>query len=213
MKLGQIISSSIENDKTSMSLSRVKIGYSSYLNGTQEETGFKISGNNNTSTFEKGATYYIQFNNLQKKDGVKIILFNTDTGYEMPIRIIPSFSIGFYDFIFTPDRDGYNHILFVSLNSTPINSINVSLGQQYKIEKLTNIVENGNFKEIGIQGEPGLRFSINGGDFTLGKSGSFYLSDIEITQMGFHIREKIDNPPIGLPFNKDKEFFIVSFQQ
>jgi hypothetical protein len=131
----------------------------------------------------------------------------------MPIRIIPSFSIGFYDFIFTPDRDGYNHILFVSLNPTPTNSISVSLGQQYKIEKLTNIVENGNFKEIGIQGEPGLRFSINGGDFTLGKSGSFYLSDIEITQMGFHIREKINNPPISLPFNKDKEFFIVSFQQ
>ena len=150
--------------------------------------------------FEKGQTYYLQLNLLSTVSEIKVVLSNGT--FEMPVRVIPNFSTGVYDFIFTPDRD-YTYISFVSANVGDSPSI--------IFQQLNNIFSNyTNIKDIGLQGFPGLRFSINGESFTLGKSGFFYLSDINITQMGIYLRENIENTEDVV--NNNKDFFIISFQ-
>jgi hypothetical protein len=157
--------------------------------------------------FEKGQTYYLQLNlSSSNSDEVKVVLSN-EKKFEMPVRMIPNFTDGVYDFIFTPDRD-YTHISFASANvgDSPI-----------IFQQLDNIFSSyTNIKEIGIQGFPGLRFSINGEGFTLGKSGFFYLSDIDIIQMGVFLKKekntKEESPTTPLPPSPEDISFIVSFQ-
>ena len=185
IKLGQITSKSKNIENTDIEITKGNI---------ENQLSFD---------FKKGQTYYLQLN-LSPSDStneVKVVLSNGK--FEMPVRIIPNFSTGVYDFIFTPDRD-YTYISFVSANvgNSPI-----------IFQQLNNIFSSyTNIKEIGIQGFPGLRFSINGEGFTLGKSGFFYLSDIDIIQMGVFLREKNLPEDINIPSEDNKDFFIISFQ-
>jgi hypothetical protein len=184
IKLGQITSKSVRNTKKEKDIE------------IEENIKNKLFFN-----FEKGQTYYLQLNlSSSNSDEIKVVLSNGK--FEMPVRIIPNFSTGVYDFIFTPDRD-YTYISFTSANVDNSSSI--------IFQQLNNIFLNyTNIKDIGLQGFPGLRFSINGESFTLGKSGFFYLSDINITQMGVYLRENIENTEDVV--NKNKDFFIISFQ-
>lgn len=141
--------------------------------------------------FEKGITYYLSFQYTGKSQNKTKILLSKNQKEQMPIRVLPILEKSkTYDFIFTPDRD-YNSIIFDNVTLEASNLVLI---------KLNNILGNVKIiKDLGIQGEPGLRFSINGDDFTLGKSGFFYLSDLDITKVCFHKRTK-------------EEFFIMTYQ-
>lgn len=187
IKLGQITSKNIKNTN---------------INITKED----IDKNKLFFNFEKGQTYYLQLNLSSSNSEVKVVLSNGE--FEMPVRIIPNFSTGAYDFIFTPDRN-YTYISFASANIGSLSSI--------IFQQLSNIFSSyTSVKEIGIQGFPGLRFSINGEGFTLGKSGFFYLSDIDIIQMGIFLRKektiKEESPTTSLPPSPEDISFIVNFQ-
>ena len=216
MKIGQITSNSItENEDITNELEyyEKKINYKYFENPniSKDESAIGYS-------FKKNITYYLRTDiSASSTSRIKVLLCNLEDGKaskEMPVRIIPNYISGYYDFIFTPDRD-YNYLIFISEDATNCGAILKDIF----CEKLKNILENKEYKilkDIGIQGEPGLRFSLNGEDFTLGKSGYFYLADLEIRQLGFHIRENYSNNLSDLtsfPFgNNGKEFFIVSFQ-
>ena len=190
IKLGQITSKSKNIENTDIEITKGNI---------ENQLSFD---------FKKGQTYYLQLNlssSSNSNSEVKVVLSNGK--FEMPVRIIPNFSTGVYDFIFTPDRD-YTYISFTSANvgDSPI-----------IFQQLNNIFSSyTNIKEIGIQGFPGLRFSINGEGFTLGKSGFFYLSDIDIIQMGVFLKKEKNTEKESsttlLPPSPEDISFIVSFQ-
>lgn len=223
MKIGQITSNSITKNEDITNDLNFK-----YYDYSDKKVKYKYFENSDYEyesaiayPFEKNITYYLRTNiSASSTTRIKVLLcnLNSENGRvikEMPVRIIPNYISGYYDFIFTPDRD-YNYLIFISEDGT--NYCKATLTDIF-CEKLENILKDKKYhllKDIGIQGEPGLRFSINGESFTLGKSGYFYLSDLEIRQLGFHIRENYSNDLSSLtsfPFgNNGKEFFIVNFQ-
>lgn len=213
MQIGQITSNNITNEEiTIKDFEIIPVDYR-YFENIEPTTETAI-----VYPFEKNKTYYLRiYISFAQKGKIRVSLCNLESmkmAKEMPIRIIPYSIAGYYDFIFTPDRN-YNYLIFVSEEAIQCNA----RLENVFFEKIVNVLENKEYallKDIGIQGEPGLRFSINGESFTLGKSGSFYLSDLEIRQLGFHIRENYSNDLSNLtsfPFgNNGKEFFIVNFQ-
>lgn len=74
----------------------------------------------------------------------------------------------------------------------------------YLAKKFTGLTE---LKKIGIQGPPGLLFTINGEEIQIGRSGIYelYNNNITISYMGFVIKDSL--------FTQDgKDYFIMDFK-
>lgn len=107
--------------------------------------------------------------------------------------------------IFTPNADIYNNLI-IELDRTGIQNLGTSAivdiqeTEDYKVlQKIVPISFEGKgsiekIKEIGIQGNPGLLFAINGEPFRLGKTGTFILADEDFvyTFIGFCCSNKFD---------------------
>ena len=172
---------------------------------------FAIKSPNNQSFFIEKQTYYFS-GNLQNKSYI-VKLANPTLNTQ---QIIGKFT-GSATFTFTPNRPDYNYLVFALETNQPNNI-------SYQLYELGNVCGDGGtkvpkkVKKIGIQGMPGLRFSINGEDFIMGKSGIFMLGDMDITQISFFVRDfsnaKNQTNYINyFPYVTDgKEFFIMDYE-
>lgn len=241
MQLGQITKNNFifngeESINKTLAPTIARCKYPHGILGDIKESCIYYSIEKELKKFKKGETYYVKVNLKIKGDiqdnPIKVVLRDTEKNYEMLVRTIINIpdveNYYSFDFIFTPDRD-YDYLFFVytgrdKYSELGENSFSYVEIKSPEIKILYNIITalknlNGysykdlvNIKEIGIQGAPGLRFSINGEDFKLGKSGYFYLSDVEISQVGFHVRESLDSNHSPFPYGDQEEFFIMSFQ-
>jgi hypothetical protein len=132
-----------------------------------------------------------------------------------------------FELIFSPNAT-YNQIIFdlrresLDFYTTTITDLGESVsGRVMEVEilefkKLTNIVTNylakkfsglTELKKIGIQGPPGLLFTIDGEEMQIGRSGVYelYNSDIVISYVGFVIKDSL--------YTQDgKDYFIMDFK-
>jgi hypothetical protein len=132
-----------------------------------------------------------------------------------------------FELIFSPNAT-YNEIIFdlrresLDFYTTTIIDTGESVsGRIMEIEivefkRLTNVITSylaKNFsgltelKKIGIQGPPGLLFTINGEEIQIGRSGIYelYNNDIIITYIGFVIKDSL--------YTQDgKDYFIMDFK-
>ena len=165
--------------------------------------------------FTEGKTYYIKGGQVRptgEKCTIKLISSNGTQ------QIIGKFS-GQLDFTFTPNRPDYQFLVFAFEKDNA-----GSFAYAPTLYELGNVCGDGGtkvpkkVKKIGIQGMPGLRFSINGEDFIMGKSGIFMLGDMDITQISFFVRDfsnaKNQTNYINyFPYVTDgKEFFIMDYE-
>ena len=166
--------------------------------------------------FKEKQTYYIKGGQVASPSGEKCtVKLISEDGQQQ--QIIGKFS-GSLDFTFTPNRE-YKNLVFAfeadvagyfRVRPTLYSLGNVCGGDGTKVPSKV--------KKIGIQGMPGLRFSINGEDFIMGKSGIFMLGDMDITQISFYIRDfsnaKNQTNYINyFPYITDgKEFFIMDYE-
>jgi hypothetical protein len=214
MQIGQITSKNISENSVVEDLTETEINYK-YFSNTDNTTVEK--GLLKKSVFEKDKTYYLKLKltssatSFPQKVKVKLCnIIKDNVTEEMPIRLIPNFIDNrVYDFIFTPDKN-YSYFIIISTDGK---QCSISFKDIF-CEEISNVLNQTGYsliRDIGIQGSPGLRFAINGEGFTLGKSGNFYLSDLDITNIGFHLRGSIEKPFFPQEKNS-KEFFIMSFQ-
>lgn len=176
-------------------------------------------------------TYYLKFkvrhNTLYPQD-FAIKLTNNDslnpssmTIKELSVKIGEEDDYEVFEMIFTPN-ESYNNIIFelsrIS-NDFLISNSDGTNGRKMDIEVLdlyilNNIIDNylvsrfnlKKIKQIGIQGPPGLLFTIDGEEIRIGRSGIYELHDniISITYLGFVLKDS-DLMEDG------KDFFIMDF--
>jgi hypothetical protein len=172
-------------------------------------------------------SYYLRFKIKQRTDGVQdftIVLSSedTDTG-NVTEQTVKSFSVPngieetVFELIFTPNAV-YNRIelelqrettdykteaRLMDVEILAFQSINniISTYLQSKFDGLKNL------KKVGIQGPPGLLFTLNGEEMRIGRTGLYelYNENVTITYLGFVIKES-NLVPDG------KDFFILDFK-
>lgn len=120
------------------------------------------------------------------------------------------------ELVFTPNDDNYTMIVIekVRNGTNDTNGIIIS-SSSIKLNLLTNIITKLNarydsltyLKKMGLQGPPGLLFSMNGEEFYMGKSGIYEIQDINITNLSFVIKDDVTEVD-----GKQKNYFIMDFQ-
>lgn len=127
-----------------------------------------------------------------------------------------------YEIIFSPNNNNYNKIVFeIQRNQTDYQDptrVAKIYENGYKVQEVTDIIEEFLKKtyssllyldKIGLQGPPGMLFSINGEQMRIGSSGYYELEDIIINQIGFIPKRT------GKTYKDEKnalEYFILDFQ-
>lgn len=168
--------------------------------------------------FSKGVTYHIKmFLESNYAGSVTFMLAKDleDSAIYMPIKRmhlsepLNGSLQGVTEIIltFTPNED-YQYLVFCRNEALDDENITYSI-RNINIERLKNLIDTyfsnsyqnlSYLKNIGIQGEQGLRFSLNGEGFTMNSSGIFMLNDININQISFVVE------------NEDSSSFLVDFQ-
>lgn len=189
----------------------------------------------NDKDFEAGKTYCYKstgtkLNTLLNSNSFIARLVSTIEG-ETVQMIIGEFSSASSIFTFTPNRN-YKYLVFStkSVNDKIIKA--EEYGKLYLLENLCGTPQNSTalplpkqLKRIGIQGAPGLKFSINGEDFIMGKSGIFMLNNIIVTKLNFFLKEIEPSTykfyPDYIPYYsvdigddkiKNYEFFMIDYE-
>jgi hypothetical protein len=118
-----------------------------------------------------------------------------------------------FEIIFQPNNS-YNSMLFelqrsdLDFKSTNGRAMTITIN---KFVKLTNIVKDAigvdSLKKIGIQGPPGLLFTINGEEIQIGRSGIYelYNNNIAINYLGFVLKN-------SLVTQNGTDYFIVDYK-
>lgn len=168
--------------------------------------------------FSKGVTYHIKmFLESNYAGSVTFMLAKDleDSAIYMPIKRmhlsepLNGSPQGVTEIIltFTPNED-YQYLVFCRNEALDDENITYSI-RDINIERLKNLIDTyfsnsyqnlSYLKNIGIQGEQGLRFSLNGEGFTMNSSGIFMLNDININQISFVVE------------NENSSSFLVDFQ-
>lgn len=168
--------------------------------------------------FSKGVTYHIKmFLESNYAGSVTFMLAKDleDSAIYMPIKRmhllepVNGNTQGVTEIIltFTPNED-YQYLVFCRNEALDDEGITYSI-RDINIERLKNLIDTyfsnsyqnlSYLKNIGIQGEQGLRFSLNGEGFTMNSSGIFMLNDININQISFVVE------------NENSPSFLVDFQ-
>jgi hypothetical protein len=151
---------------------------------------------------------------------------------EIVQMIIGEFSSSSSIFSFTPNRN-YQYLILSTKKNTNDKTISpTDYGTLYLLKNLCGTPQDNTIlplpkqlKRIGIQGAPGLKFSINGEDFIMGKSGIFMLNNISITKLNFFLKEIKPSTykfyPDYIPYysvdigdgkTKNYEFFMIDYE-
>lgn len=165
-----------------------------------------------SSSLEKNKIYYIRFKtNNSNMVPFRLVLTNSEGTKKMVIKRITPVSYQEYEAIVMPNSEDYNTLVFERIRATAADST----GQYYSVGisevslyELANAMPPGVSKihQLGLQGPPGLLFSVNGEELRIGKSGIYELKDITVTKLGFVIK---NTSPI--PFADGKDYFILDY--
>lgn len=174
-------------------------------------------------SFKKGENYYFSFYTaFDKSDPGAFIVYLYD-GQNKVIQPIKYFDVGagaFCEMVFTPNDINYNKLVFKKVvkssqtskvyidatkegNSTFATYLNIELWQLKNIIPLLDISY---IKKLGVQGPPGLMFSMNGEEIHIGKSGIYEVSGLNINTLSFVIKNR---SPI--PYEDGKDYFIMDY--
>ena len=177
-------------------------------------------------------TYYLRFRVKQRTDSVQdftVKLKNEGIGDdEDNTQSLRTFSAKSgvdyttFELIFTPNK-AYSNII-LELKRTVLDFSTTTSGKSgrimtievldfYVIDNIINSYLKSHYsgldklKKIGIQGPPGLMFTIDGEEFKLGKSGIYelYNEKIQISYLGFIIKDSNQ-------ITDGKDFFILDFK-
>lgn len=112
-------------------------------------------------------------------------------------------------YTFQPSLDNYNAIAFYydKYTNKPIMIEDVSLYEVTNLLKAKEGEEPIDIKSFGIQGKPGLPFTVNGNNFVLGRTGTFYLEeeDFNITSIGVCVvDDNLANNPFIIDYTYGK---------
>lgn len=228
-KLGQLRRNQISSYSTN-------INYKTGLVINNNETTFNFYDPNilinDGGQLSSSYSYYLRFKVKQKTDSVQDFVIklnnsvrtldNDDFQSIKTLSVKSGIDYNIFEIIFNPSAT-YNQIVF------ELKRIEVDFstfegdrrGRVMEIEVLNFYMINNiitdylqsrysdlqNLKKIGIQGPPGLMFTINGEEIRLGKTGIYELSNekIVISYLGFIIKESSQIPD-------GKDFFILDFK-
>lgn len=175
-------------------------------------------------------SYYLRFEVSQQIDSVQnftIKLYNSELE-EDNSQDIKDFKVkignesSIFELIFTPNAS-YNEIVFelkrLALDFNLVNEDGTS-GRKMKVKILNFYIINNvinslsslyptltQLKKIGLQGPPGLLFTIDGEEIRIGNSGIYelYNENISISYLGFVIKDSSD-------VLDGQDFFILDFK-
>ncbi|AXF52529.1 MAG: carbohydrate binding domain protein [Caudoviricetes sp.] len=162
-----------------------------------------LSGSNVLSSMY---TYYLSFKvrqNATYAQDFTVKLKSDAENTEVPFQDIKKFNVkkgnsySTFEFVFTPNST-FNQVIFelqrlnidftgtsrvLNIEITNFSRVN-NIISDYLIPKYSGL---SNLKKIGIQGKPGLLFTINGEEIRVGRSGIYelYHKDITISYLGF----------------------------
>lgn len=165
-----------------------------------------------SGTLKKDVNYYFIFALTDNNKSFVVTLRGGEK--EQPIKFFNRTSpTGIYTMVFTPNDNIYTQIVFklteratgsavVALDKTSNNNILTRI----KLYELINIVPKlgdiDSIKKFGLQGPPGLMFSMNGEEIHIGKSGIYEVEDVNINNLSFVLKTNEDG---------EKDFFIMDY--
>ena len=187
-----------------------------------------VNGGGQVSSTYSNETKYLK---IVAKDSVQdfiVKLKNNAGSSENEFQTIKTLSVKSgvdyvtFELIFNPNKN-YNQIVFelkriasdFSISEQGKNGrvMDIEILDFYIINNIINdylksqYVDLQQLKKIGIQGPPGLMFTIDGEEIRLGKTGIYelYNDKIQISYLGFIIKESVQVPD-------GKDFFILDFK-
>lgn len=107
----------------------------------------------------------------------------------------------YYSMIFTPLKES-TQVVFTSDSEDEL-AVHITSFKEIVnvIDKLKDTYSLKNIVGLTLQGKPGMQFTLNGGEFSIGQSGKYILQrPIKINRLGFAIEED------------SNEFFIMDFK-
>lgn len=187
----------------------------------------QVEGGN---TLSASSSYYLRFKVKQFIDSVQdfTIKLKNNQLTEDNTQSIRNFKVkmgteeSIFELIFTPNSN-YNEIIFelsrlildfqiTNENGTGGRIIDIEILDFYLINNIVNVLSSlypnlTKLKKIGLQGSPGLLFTLDGEEIRIGRSGIYelYHEEISISYIGFVIKES-SGPLSG------KDFFILDFK-
>lgn len=190
---------------------------------TQEGLSFKETALVLKNSLKKGENYYFSFyTSADNSDPGAFIVYLSDSKNEatQPIKYFDVGAGTFCEMVFTPNDINYNKLVFKKVTKTSANDrvyinevregnstfaiyINIELWQLKNIIPLLDVSY---IKKLGVQGPPGLMFSMNGEEIHVGKSGIYEVSGLNINTLSFVIKNR---SPI--PYEDGKDYFIMDY--
>ena len=216
-KIGQLRKNQISKYETSIENFTYTRGSSSNFQGQPTQIGSSIVYDTVVgipgSYLIKDTNYYLifQFKSLSQYGHFKVKLIGDNIS-----MTVKEFKVNPYDtceVVFTPNDDKYTAIVF-ELVRTDSYQDGIVL-DNIQLKSLTNVITHlqsrydnlAYLKKMGLQGPPGLLFSMNGEEFYMGKSGIYEIQDINITNLSFVIKDDVAEVD-----GKQKNYFIMDFQ-
>lgn len=212
-KIGQLRRSSLNNYETTYAGTIEYINYYDNLysqdsNIIVRDSAFKLS-----MPLQKDTTYYLKFKLTSYNANFKVALCNSeDKTKKMYIKKIYATYGDVCELVFTPNDDIYDIIIIERVRRTAneLNSSSYNVDRNsIELKSLINVILNlpaPYLKQIGLQGPPGLLFSLNGEEMRIGKTGIYEVEGINIYQLSFVIR---NSSPI--PYEDNLDYFILDF--
>ena len=143
--------------------------------------------------FAKDTIYYIKAN-LKYNSAAEVVakLVSSDGSMSMTVKItsIEANTTKTFEAIVMPPYP-FKYLVFY------INGQIVNIDSDPKVHQLNNLLKTSYFqgmypglvslKHIGVQGSPGLKFSINGEEFAVNSTGIFELNDMNVANLAFMV--------------------------
>lgn len=225
-KIGQLRKNQINDYFTPIGSDAYKYEVGSKSEESSEESGRK-SYIGSTAVFDsfiginnkliKDNNYYLSFKiGSWSNYHFKIKLMGEDGKISMTVKEFKTRGTEICELVFTPNDDNYTMIVIEKVRNDTSDTNGVIIdSSSIKLHLLTNIITKLNarydslayLKKMGLQGPPGLLFSMNGEEFHMGKSGIYEIQDINITNLSFVIKDDVAEAD-----GKQKNYFIMDFQ-
>ena len=210
-------------DKIQVTKESSSVGVQTVVIQTQEGIPLTDTALVLKNSLKKGENYYFSFyTSADKSDPGAFIVYLYD-GKNEAAQPIKRFDVGagtFCEMVFTPNDINYNKLVFKKVtkssasdrvyindaregNSTFSVYLNIELWQLKNIIPLLDVSY---IKKLGVQGPPGLMFSMNGEEIHIGKSGIYEVSGLNINTLSFVIKNR---SPI--PYEDGKDYFIMDY--
>lgn len=206
----------LKKSSPSIGVSTVSIATSDGLSST--DTALVLG-----EKLEKGNSYYFSFytKDSSSAPGAFIVyLYDANNEVFQPLK---RFNVGpgvFCELVFTPNDVNYNKLVFkkviksslsdrVYIDDTNEGSWSEATYTKMELWKLVDIIpllDVSYIKKLGVQGPPGLMFAMNGEEIHIGKSGLYEVDGINISTLGFVIKNR---SPI--PYEDGKDYFIMDY--